>query len=152
MQTGLEKNLFGNHPVSLLAPPPTFTSDPLVAISSSFLVTKDETGTGSSKISVLDIVEIDSPNSAGNYMKNSSPGIVRVFFFLPPVFFSHLKKNVCQLQFLVLFCNANQPGAATRKVGVHVERQNSELSYYADDEDGNHKKYSRRGEYKFAYM
>ncbi|XP_073263300.1 uncharacterized protein [Populus alba] len=111
MQTGLEKNLFGNHPVSLLAPPPTFTSDPLVAISSSSLVTKDETGTGSSKISVPDIVEIDSPNSAGNYMKNSSPGI---------------------------------PVAATRKVGVHVERQNSELSYYADDEDGNHKKYSRR--------
>ncbi|KAG6789716.1 hypothetical protein POTOM_005840 [Populus tomentosa] len=113
MQTGLEKNLFGNHPVSLLAPPPTFTSDPLVAISSSSLVTKDETGTVSSKISVSDIVEIDSPNSAGNYMKNSSPGI---------------------------------PGAATRKVGVHVERQNSELSYYADDEDGNHKKYSRRGD------
>uniref|UniRef100_A0A6M2FDG6 RING-type domain-containing protein n=1 Tax=Populus davidiana TaxID=266767 RepID=A0A6M2FDG6_9ROSI len=119
MQTGLEKNLFGNHPVSLLAPPPTFTSDPLVAISSSSLVTKDETGTGSSKISVSDIVEIDSPNSAGNYMKNSSPGI---------------------------------PGAATRKVGVHVERQNSELSYYADDEDGNHKKYSRRGSFRHKFL
>ncbi|KAJ6754840.1 ZINC FINGER PROTEIN-LIKE 1 [Salix purpurea] len=119
MQTGLEKNLFGNHPVSLPAPPPKFTSAPLVANSSPSLMTKDETGTGFSKISVSDIVEIDSPSSTGAYMKNSSPGI---------------------------------PGAATRKVGVHVEQQNSELSYYADDEDGNHKKYSRRGEYKFACM
>jgi hypothetical protein len=49
-------------------------------------VTKDETGTGSSKISVSDIVEIDSPNSAGNYMKNSSPGIVRVFSSFPQFF------------------------------------------------------------------
>jgi hypothetical protein len=51
-----------------------------------------------------------------------------------------------------MFRNANQPVATTRKVGVQVERQNSELSYFADDEDGNHKKYSRRGEYKFTYM
>ncbi|KAG5254100.1 zinc finger family protein [Salix suchowensis] len=119
MQTGLEKNLFGNHPVSMPAPPPKFTSAPLVANSSPSLVTKDETGTGFSKISVSDIVEIDSPNSAGAYMKNSSPGI---------------------------------PGAATRKVGVHVEQQNSELSYYADDEDGNHKKYSRRGPFRHKFL
>ncbi|KAJ6777292.1 ZINC FINGER PROTEIN-LIKE 1 [Salix koriyanagi] len=116
---GLEKNLFGNHPVSLPAPPPKFTSAPLVAISSPSLLTKDETGTGFSKISVSDIVEIDSPNSAGAYMKNSSPGI---------------------------------PGAATRKVGVYVEQQNSELSYYADDEDGNHKKYSRRGPFRHKFL
>ncbi|KAM7270164.1 hypothetical protein ACFE04_029378 [Oxalis oulophora] len=35
------------------------------------------------------------------------------------------------------------PGATTRKVGSHVERQSSEMSYYADDEDGNRKKYNR---------
>ncbi|KAF2294459.1 hypothetical protein GH714_011601 [Hevea brasiliensis] len=120
MQTGLEKNLFGNHPVSLPAPPPAFASDPLVTISSSSSVTKDEikidedylsaTGTGPPTISIP-----DSPSSAGNYLKNSSPA---------------------------------GPGATTRKGGIHVDRQNSEISYYADDEDGNHKKYSRRGEWK----
>ncbi|KAJ6905777.1 hypothetical protein NC652_023511 [Populus alba x Populus x berolinensis] len=71
MQTGLEKNLFGNHPISLLAPPPAFTSDPLVAISSTPSVT-GETGTGPSKISVSDIKEIESPSSVANYMKNST--------------------------------------------------------------------------------
>lgn len=38
-----------------------------------------------------------------------------------------------------------QPGATTRKSTLHVERQNSEISYYADDEDVNRKKYTRRG-------
>lgn len=39
-----------------------------------------------------------------------------------------------------------QPGATTRKSAQQVERQNSEVSYYADDEDANRKKYTRRGE------
>lgn len=45
----------------------------------------------------------------------------------------------------VLCCYVTQPVATTRKGTVHVDRQNSEISYYADDEDGNRKKYSRRG-------
>lgn len=40
---------------------------------------------------------------------------------------------------------AMQPGATTRKGAFQVDRQNSDMSYYADDEDGNKKKYSRRG-------
>jgi len=39
-----------------------------------------------------------------------------------------------------------QAGATTRKGAVHIDRQNSEISYFADDEDANRKKYSRRGE------
>ncbi|KAJ6409481.1 hypothetical protein OIU84_009056 [Salix udensis] len=82
-------------------------------------VTTNETGTGPSKISVSDIIEIDSPGSVPNYMKNSSTGI---------------------------------PVATTRKVGAQVERQNSELSYFADDEDGNRKKYSRRGPFRHKFL
>lgn len=41
--------------------------------------------------------------------------------------------------------NAFQPGATTRKGALLVDRQNSEISYHADDEDGNQKKYTRRG-------
>ncbi|XP_065872526.1 uncharacterized protein [Euphorbia lathyris] len=128
MQTGLEKNLFGNHPVSLPAPPPAFASDPLVAISSSPSATKEEisvaaasaSGTGQLKISVPDIIEIDSPSAAGNYLKTSSPPV---------------------------------PVATTRKAGIHVvERQNSETLYYADDEDGNRKKYSRRGPFRHKFL
>ncbi|KAM7265938.1 hypothetical protein ACFE04_003621 [Oxalis oulophora] len=44
------------------------------------------------------------------------------------------------------------PGATTRKVGSHVERQSSEMSYYADDEDGNRKKYSRRGPLRHKFF
>lgn len=45
-----------------------------------------------------------------------------------------------------------QAGATTRKAGVHVERQNSEISYFADDEDGNRKKYSRRGPFRHKFL
>ena len=102
----MEKNLFGNHPVSLPAvesrsPPPAFASDPLMhvsATSSSPSIAKDETnftdgyssanGTGPSKLSVSDIVEIDGPSLAGNaqisnhetnFMKSTSPSGVRRF-------------------------------------------------------------------------
>ncbi|KOM36216.1 hypothetical protein LR48_Vigan02g236600 [Vigna angularis] len=44
------------------------------------------------------------------------------------------------------------PGATTRKGSVHVERQNSEISYYADDEDGNRKKYSKRGPFHHKFL
>ncbi|XP_050212020.1 uncharacterized protein LOC126662168 [Mercurialis annua] len=123
MQTGLEKNLFGNHPVSLPAPPPAFASDPLVSISSSPSMTNNEIsiadGKGLPKISVTDIVEIESPSSAGNYLKSSSPV---------------------------------GPGATTRKGGIHADMQNSESVYYADDEDGNRKKYNRRGSIRHKFL
>lgn len=49
--------------------------------------------------------------------------------------------------YLGLFCAVlQQPSAMTRKSALQFERQSSEVSYYADDEDGNQKKYSRRGE------
>jgi hypothetical protein len=35
----------------------------------------------------------------------------------------------------------------TRKGANYVERQNSEISYYADDEDANRKKYTKRGKH-----
>ncbi|KAL5561365.1 hypothetical protein UlMin_031112 [Ulmus minor] len=142
MQTGLEKNLFGNHPVSLSVteprgPPPAFASDPLITsmegresnASSSSVIVKNETnlsegysvtnGAGPSKLTVTDIVEIEGPNSVGNFMKSSSPV---------------------------------GPGATTRKGAIHVERQNSEISYYADDEDANRKKYSRRGPFRHKFL
>ncbi|XP_039046303.1 zinc finger protein-like 1 homolog [Hibiscus syriacus] len=118
MQTGMEKNLFGNHP------PPAFASDPLMNMNStggrehggnsSPAVSKDEgysTIGGPSKLTVSEITEIDGLVSAENYMKISSP--------VGPV-------------------------ATTRKSTVHVDKQNPEISYYADDEDGNNKKYSQR--------
>ncbi|KAM1152230.1 hypothetical protein ACFX15_034216 [Malus domestica] len=138
VQTGLEKNLFGNQPVSFStesrSPPPAFSSDPLVNASlngrrdnnASSSAGKDgpsiidfsaTTGAGPSILPVTDIVEIEGPTSAGNYVKSMSP-----------------------------------PGATTRKGAFQVERQNSEISYYADDEDGNHKKYSRRGPFRHKFL
>lgn len=87
-QTGLEKNLFGNHPVSRStesrSPPPAFASDALINASSSSLTQEGKSlpdgysvaGNGEySKSAVSEIVEIDVPASAGNYMKTSSPGV-----------------------------------------------------------------------------
>ncbi|KAG2704076.1 hypothetical protein I3843_06G158500 [Carya illinoinensis] len=134
MMTGLEKNLFGNHPVSLAAtesrgPPPAFASDPLVTSSTGGmensagllpLVVQNEITVaegGSSKLSVTDPLEIDGPSTAGNFVRSSSP-----------------------------------PGATTRKGAFHVEQQNSEISYYADDEDVNRKKYTKRGPFRHKFL
>ncbi|KAH0459124.1 hypothetical protein IEQ34_011938 [Dendrobium chrysotoxum] len=143
IQSGLEKNIFGNYLVSLppvepRATPPAFASDPLVHISAaddgekingnSFDSFKDKSmtssgGIASLKISEEDIVEIEGPSSVGNH------------------FMSDQDPNFMQSK------NATTPGATTRKGSYHVERQSSEVSYYADDEDGTHRKYSRRDEF-----
>lgn len=104
MQTGLEKNLFGNHAVSLPAAesrvPPAFASDPLMPISatggrekhnaSSLDSLKDPslpssvakeyspmTGMGLSKLSTSDIVEIDDPSSVGNQFTSEEPNFMK---------------------------------------------------------------------------
>lgn len=86
----MEKNLFGNHPVSLSvtesrSPPPAFTSDPLIGRenhgnSDSVDGYSPATGSEPSKLSVTDIVEVDGPNSAGNFMKGSSPVRILLWF------------------------------------------------------------------------
>lgn len=93
MQTGLEKNLFGNHPVSLpvaesRSPPPAFASDPLISLTSAENRENGSnmteaysipTGAGTSKFPVSDISEIEDLSSAGNFLKSSSPAGVRAF-------------------------------------------------------------------------
>ncbi|XP_052194163.1 uncharacterized protein LOC127802411 [Diospyros lotus] len=137
MQTGLEKNLFGSHPVSLptefRTPPPAFASDPLMDVSatgnSSAIVGKDTegfsaaTGTGTN-----DIVEIEGPSSMNSSLSNQHSSFMKS-------------------------ASPAGPGATTRKSAVQVDRQNSEISYYADDdEDGNQKKYTRRGSFRHKFF
>ncbi|KAI6701472.1 hypothetical protein NL676_015796 [Syzygium grande] len=118
-QTGMEKNLFGNHPVvKTEAHGPPHASDLSVTVSSSSAPSMLTDGTYANGPS-SDIVEIDVPSSAGNFMKSSSPV---------------------------------GPGATTRKGAFQVDRQNSDMSYYADDEDGNKKKYSRRGPFRHKFL
>lgn len=96
MQTGMEKILFGNHPVSLprtehRGPPPAFASDPLIDVAggqeydanSSPSVAKDggySAISGPSKPTITEIMEIDGPSSTESYMKASSPVAVSLFF------------------------------------------------------------------------
>lgn len=144
MQTGLEKNLLGNNLVTLPVVesrvPPAFASDPLKHLGSNEVretsgvhsfepiqepsmpssVAKEE-NYSNLKISSPDIVEIDTPTSLGNqFTSDREPSFM---------------KNM----------NPLTPGATTRKGANHIDRQNSEISYYADDEDCNRKKYTRRG-------
>ncbi|XP_010272385.1 PREDICTED: zinc finger protein-like 1 homolog isoform X2 [Nelumbo nucifera] len=154
MQTGMEKNLFGNHPVSLTATkshvPLAIASDPLrrIAVSggtensnanasdsikdptlTSAAVEERNlvegyspmTGIGSSKLSATDIVEIDGPSLVGNqFISDHEPNFMKC-------------------------TSPSGPGATTRKGAYHVDNQSSETQYYADDEDGTRKKYTRRG-------
>ncbi|XP_057503282.1 uncharacterized protein LOC130786861 isoform X1 [Actinidia eriantha] len=137
MQSGLEKNLFGNHPVSLpvpesRSPPPAFASDPLMHVTTTGGILStvgknataypDATGIGSN-----DIVEIDGPSSATPSTSNQQYNLMRGV-------------------------SPTGPGATTRKSAFQVERQNSEISYFADDEDGNQKKYTRRGTLRHKFL
>ncbi|XP_073309004.1 uncharacterized protein [Primulina huaijiensis] len=144
MQTGLEKNLFGNHPVSLhgtesRSPPPAFTSEPLSHASAAgggeypggVLPSVGENAasmaTGYARPSSLDIVEIDEPSSAASSLPNNES--------------SFMKST-----------SPSGPGATTRKSALQAERQNSESSYFADDEDANRKKYTRRGTFRHKFL
>ncbi|XP_017223900.1 uncharacterized protein LOC108200301 [Daucus carota subsp. sativus] len=129
-QTGIEKNLFGSHPISpavtdYRGPPLAFASDPLIHVSSnggmSTSGVKDAesysgaTGSGLMKPSTIDIEEIE--DSAAN-----------------------------QANF------ARSPGATTRKSAVQADKIYSDISYYADDEDANQKKYTRRGTFRNKFL
>ncbi|KAI4375949.1 hypothetical protein MLD38_013759 [Melastoma candidum] len=116
-KTGMEKNLFGNHPVTKAEPYARPSGGP--TDTTSLAGNNGITGPGISRSQVSDIVEIDVPGSAGNFTKSTSP---------------------------------TGPGATTRKGGLHSDRQNSETSYYADDEDRNRKKYSRRGPIRHKFL
>ncbi|KAL8172281.1 hypothetical protein V2J09_024085 [Rumex salicifolius] len=126
MQTGIEKNVFGNHPVQEShGPPPAFASDPLKRISVGGREDVQNSG-GSTSITSSEIIQVDVPlldnsltGNEPNYIKSGSPG---------------------------------PPGATTRKGALNVERQNSEISYYADDEDGNKKKYTKRGPIRHKFL
>lgn len=139
MQTGLEKNVFGNYPVSTTVPeyrggpPPAFASDPLKRVSgvggagvkSEAEGFSSEAAVGSSRTTTQDIVEIDGSSQA-NYL-NHEPNLIKAG-------------------------SPTSAGATTRKGAIHVERQNSEISYFADDEDGNRKKYTRRGPFRHKFL
>ncbi|KAA8545779.1 hypothetical protein F0562_020770 [Nyssa sinensis] len=130
MQTGLEKNLFGNHPVSSTltesrGPPPAFASDPLMHVLP--MVAKNAEGYSAATGISSDIVEVDSPSSVNPSISNQ------------------------QSNFLKTGSPAG-PGATTRKSAFQVDRLNSESSYYADDEDANQKKYTRRGGFRHKFL
>ncbi|KAK8940604.1 hypothetical protein KSP39_PZI010695 [Platanthera zijinensis] len=149
IQSGLEKNIFGNYLVSLppaeaRATPLAFASDPLINISAaedrekssvnSFDSVKEKVANASSGGSVslkhpeIDIVEIEGPSSVENlFMSDHDPN-----------FLSNK--------------NSRTPGAATRKGSYQVDRQSYEASYYADDEDGTHRKYTRRGPFGHKFL
>ncbi|KAL7002901.1 hypothetical protein U1Q18_004059 [Sarracenia purpurea var. burkii] len=128
--SGLEKNLFGNHSVSLPttemhSPPRAFASDPLMHVSATgsipSVVLKDFEGCSN------DIVEIEGLGSAipslanqqANLMEGASPA---------------------------------GPGATTRKSAFQVDWKNSETLSYDDDGDGNQKKYTRRGNFRHKFL
>ncbi|MQL95988.1 hypothetical protein Taro_028658, partial [Colocasia esculenta] len=144
LQSGLEKNIFGNHLVTLpsaepRAPPPAFASDPLIRISAS-----EERGK-SGESSFDPAIDASLPSSSADKYstevyssvigigssKLTEPDIVEIDGSHEPNF--------------IKAASPSGPGATTRKGAYHVDRQNSEISYYADDEDGNRKKYTRRG-------
>ncbi|CAD5183668.1 uncharacterized protein LOC135634323 isoform X1 [Musa acuminata AAA Group] len=147
IQSGLEKNVFGNHLVSLSAenrvPPPAFASEPIMRMSS---VEDTERGGASSVNSVKDSKPMLSLTVTDDKYSELYSTIGVGSSKLEPEIVEVDGPNALENQFMQdqephLMIS---PGAAARKPTYHG-RQNSETSYYADDEDGTSKKYTRRG-------
>jgi hypothetical protein len=156
VQTGLEKNVFGNHFVTIskadTRTPPAFASDPLKRLSSS----GDRESNGANIISSAQDVSLPSTLHSGMYSSASvesgtpihvEPEIVEIEGPSPVITqFPEQESNFIRSP------SPHGPGAMTRKGATIVDRQNSEISYYADDEDGNRKKYTKRGTFRHRFL
>ncbi|GMJ09797.1 hypothetical protein like AT2G14835 [Hibiscus trionum] len=126
MQAGMEKNLFGNHP------PPAFASDPLININSTG--GKDHGGNSSPAVS-----KDEGYLAIGGPSKLTVTEITEI-------------DGPSSVENYIKTSSPVAPVATTRKSTVHVDKQNPEISYYTDDEDGNRKKYSRRGSLRHKFI
>ncbi|XP_071727059.1 uncharacterized protein [Rutidosis leptorrhynchoides] len=121
-QSGNEKNLFGNHPIS--SPPKHSTNGPPPAFDSDPLRSKVVTVNASFKLSTIDTVKKDDPVSEKS---NNEPS-----FSKSP--------------------NSGGSGATTRKSTPPADKQASEFCNHADDEDTNKRKYTRRGSFRLKIL
>uniref|UniRef100_A0A0E0QXZ5 Uncharacterized protein n=1 Tax=Oryza rufipogon TaxID=4529 RepID=A0A0E0QXZ5_ORYRU len=152
-QTGLEKNVFGNHFVTMpkadTRTPPAFASDPLKRVS----ISGDRESNGANIINSA----IDANVQSGGMYSSATVGSGTP---------SHVEPEIVEIdgpspittQFPEQesnFIRSPSPhglSAMTRKGANYVERQNSEISYYADDEDANRKKYTKRGTFRHKFL
>jgi len=156
IQTGLEKSVFGNHFVTIskadTRTPPAFASDPLKRLSSS----GDRESNGANIISATQDASLPSTLHSAMYTSASlgsgtsihvEPEIVEIEGPSPVITqFPEQESNFIRSP------SPHGPGAMTRKGATSVDRQNSEISYYADDEDGNRKKYTKRGTFRHRFL
>ncbi|CAL4941403.1 unnamed protein product [Urochloa decumbens] len=156
VQTELEKNVFGNHFVTMpkadSRTPLAFASDPLKRLSSS----GDRESNGGNIISSAKDASVPSTLHSGMYSSasvgfgtpiNVEPEIVEIEGSSPVMTqFPEQESNFIRSP------SPHGPGAMTRKGATSVDRQNSEISYYADDEDGNRRKYTKRGTFRHRFL
>ncbi|KAL5229834.1 hypothetical protein ABZP36_028610 [Zizania latifolia] len=161
-QTGLEKNVYGNHFVSMTKAdthaPPAFASDPLKHVSSS----GDRESNGANIInSAIDATLPSTLLSEDKYpagMYTSASVGSRTASHVEPEIVEIDGPSLITTQFpeqesnFIRSPSPHGPGAMTRKGANYVERQSSEISYYADDEDANRKKYTKRGTFRHKFL
>ncbi|XP_039043672.1 uncharacterized protein LOC120182912 [Hibiscus syriacus] len=107
----MEKNLFGNHP------PPAFASDPLMNMNST--VGREHSGNSSPAVS-----KDEGYSTIGGPSKLTVSKITEIEG--PGSAENYMKTS-----------SPVGPVATTLKSTVHVDKQNPEISHYADDEAGN---------------
>ncbi|WVZ58324.1 hypothetical protein U9M48_008605, partial [Paspalum notatum var. saurae] len=150
IQTGLEKNVFGNHYVTIAKAdtPPAFASDPLNNLSSAD--DKESSGANSAKDAAFPSMLHSGmyfSASVGSGTPHVESEIVEIEGPSPVITqFPEQETNFIRSP------SPHGPGAMTRKGATAVDRQNSEISYYADDEDGNRKKYTKRGTFRHRFL
>ncbi|CAD6204855.1 unnamed protein product [Miscanthus lutarioriparius] len=143
VQTGLETNVFGNHYVTIAKADTrtaAFASDPLKNLSSTD--DRETYSANSAKDAAL-------PSTLHSGIYSSAVGSGTTIHVEPEIVEIEGPSPVLtqiseQESNFIRSPSPHGPGAMTRKGATTVDRQNSEISYYADDEDGNRKKYTKR--------
>ncbi|KAG0524805.1 hypothetical protein BDA96_06G000100 [Sorghum bicolor] len=151
VQTGLETNVFGNHYVTIAKADtrtPAFASDPLKNLSSTD--DRESNNANSAKDAAL-------PSTLHSGMYSSAVGSGTTIHVEPEIVEIEGPSPVLpqiseQESNFIRSPSPHGPGAMTRKGATTVDRQNSEISYYADDEDGNRKKYTKRGTFRHKFL
>jgi hypothetical protein len=155
-KTGLEKNVFGNHLVTVpkadAGTTPAFASDPLKRLSGSGESNGAKTVNCSKDASLSSVVlSKDDKHPAGMYSSGTPSHVEQEIVEIDgpsPITTQLLEQEPSFIRSPIL----HGPGATTRKGANYVERQSSEMSYYADDEDANRKKYTKRGTFRHKFL
>lgn len=157
IQSGMEKNVFGNHTVSASkvesrAPPPAFSSNPFTSAREATQSDNSSTNTSTSfKDSSLESPLVGNDKNPLE-IYSTTVDVAPKLSAGDAVEINASSPEGKQVPNFVTNASPNGAGPSTRKGSYDIDRQSSGISYHTDDEDGTRNKYTRRGPFRHKFL